>query len=204
MEYVLFFSRPFFRENSADERIYQLHGIIDGGSDRLAEAHLSFFRAERCRHAADEQNSFQLRAHVYRHAQHVYGVHTVRIYKTRLSSGGIQSLQIRFDDEEGAGLALTGIGVHKDGGFVAFHQCVCKIKSADAKVRHANAMGERAAFEFARDFDAEAVVTQKNVAYPSDQDTLRFDGGRLWFLFGEGLDFGGREEKTVARLSHQA
>src|ERR1700678_401384 len=179
----LFFSRPFFRENSSHQRIYQLQRCVNHGGDRLAETHLSFFGAQSCRHASDQQDALQLRAHVYRHAQHVYGIHTVRIYKTRLRSGGIQILQIRFDDEEGAGLALTGIGVHENGGFVAFHQCIGEIKTANAEVRHANALRESVVGELARDFDAEAIVTEKNVADASNQNPFRFDGSRFLVFF---------------------
>src|SRR5271154_4792306 len=120
----------------------------------------------------------------------------------RSTFSGIQILQIRFDDEEGAGLAFTGIRVHKDGGLVAVHQCVCEIKTADAEVRHTDALRERAAGEFAGDCDSETIVTEKNVADSGDQDPLRFDGMRILVFFGEGFHFRGREEKTVARLAH--
>src|SRR5271155_388709 len=203
-EYGLLFYRPFFRENSGDERIYQLHGFANRGFDGLAETHLSFFGAQSCRHVAYQQDALQLRAHVYGHAQHVQRIHPVRIDETRLRPSGIQILQIRFDDEEGAGLAFTGIRVHKDGGLVAVHQCVCEIKTADAEVRHTDALRERAAGEFAGDCDSETIVTEKNVADSGDQDPLRFDGMRFLVFFGEGFHFRGREEKTVAGLAHQA
>ncbi len=45
---------------------------------------------------------------------------------------------------------------------------------------------------------------QKNVADSGDQDPLRFGGGRFLFFFGDGLHFGGRKEKSVAGLAHQA
>src|SRR5277367_1612165 len=201
-EYGLLFYRPFFRENSGDERIYQLHGFANRGFDGLAETHLSFFGAQSCRHAAYQQDALQLRTHIYGHAQHVQRIHPVWIDETRRRSGGIQILQIRFDDEEGAGLAFTGISVHKDSGLVAFHQRIGKIKAADAEVRHANAVRERAAGEFAGDPDSETIVTEKNIADSGDQDPLRFDGMRILVFFEEGFHFRGREEKTVARLAH--
>src|SRR5277367_3963538 len=203
-EYGLLFYRPFFRENSGDERIYQLHGFANRGFDGLVEAHLSLLGAQSCRHAAYQQDAFQLRAHIYGHAQHVQRIHPMWIDETRRRSGGIQILQIRFDDEEGAGLAFTGISVHEDGGLVAVHQCVCEIKTADAEVRHANALRERAAGEFAGDCDSETIVTEKNVADSGDEDALGSDGGRFLLVFGEGFHFSGREEKPVAGLAHQA
>jgi hypothetical protein len=63
---------------------------------------------------------------------------------------------------------------------------------------------ERAAGEFICDFDAETIVTEKNVADAGDQDALRFDGTRFLSFFGEGFHFSGREEKSVAGLAHQA
>ena len=95
-----------------------------------------------------------------------------------------RAAQLWLDHKEGAGRTAALDRVHEDSCIVPIQQCASQVEAADSKVHHADSFRQRALCQSSHDLDAEAIVSEKEVANPGNKKARRGHGSS--FLPGKG------------------
>ena len=137
----------------------------DGGLDGSGETHFPILAFEERGLAADDDELAHFAAERANEAQDADGIHAVAVGR----GGGlaVERREIGLDEIERAGRATARNGVDEDG-VALVHERVGEIVAANAEVVNLDAVGDAVAQEFARDFAAEGVVAEENVADAGD------------------------------------